>query len=203
MALKFDKKALWEEVTARIEDQVDIGLFFLIRNKCILDRIENTSAVIVAPSQTILYQMERYAAKAIQTALEELIGHSIRISFILGRSRIFEDERNKSKVTSNAGADPETELTELHRQYGDIMGVVDGHPVFRQACLAREKGGWGMFPELLTDACRDYGVLAVLQAVRHIGNRPGVQHPRARLLDELKRGKYGYKLAQGASILGL
>jgi len=94
------------------------------------------------------------------------------------------------------------ELGALHAQYGDIMGIVDNHPVFVQASKEFIKGGWGIFRKELTNLCKDYGADVVLKGLRDVANRPSAERPRAYFLRNLKAGVYGHKLAVGANIVG-
>jgi len=95
------------------------------------------------------------------------------------------------------------ELGALHAQYGDIMGIVDHHPVFVQATKPLIQGGWGIFNKELTNLCKDYGVLTVLKGLRDVASKPHVDRPRAYFLKNLKAGVYGHRLATSANILGL
>jgi len=94
------------------------------------------------------------------------------------------------------------DLGTLHARYGDIMGIVDNHPVFVQACKPLTEGGWGIFNKELTNACKDYGADIVLKGLRDVANRPSVDRPRSYFFKNLRTGVYGHKLAVPASPIG-
>jgi hypothetical protein len=84
----------------------------------------------------------------------------------------------------------------LFERYGDVMGVVDRHPTFRKVTLPVAEGGWGVYPQALTNACKQYsvdgdlgtGVLTVLEAIRYTANYPAARNKAAFLWAVLRNG---------------
>lgn len=98
-------------------------------------------------------------------------------------------ETQSNVTVTNSEPGDEDEAT-LFQKYKDIMGIVDNHPVFRKATLQVEKGGWGIFPQILTNKCKEYGVMAVLNGIRYVANKPSVKNPRAFFLHALEKGQF-------------
>jgi hypothetical protein len=199
-----DKKALWNYVTTRASEDLESGLAFMLMDRCYLDSIENGKAIIGTKTEAVRVQVERKAVTAIQNAITEILGYSVQIAITLGRPRIFE----KSCFTETLhygrnvlGGEKEVEF--LHNRYGDIMTIVDKQALFQQVCKPLDKGGWGLFRPVLTNACKDYGIVAVLKGLRETAERSDITKARAAFLSDLKQGKFGGKLPFGANILGL
>lgn len=102
-----------------------------------------------------------------------------RIDFV-GFTQVALNESYKAKNSKNASNQtvPTTEADLLLERYGDIMGVVDNHPAFQMATKPLREGGWGLYPQALTNACKTQseqgdistGVAKVLQALRFTAN---------------------------------
>jgi hypothetical protein len=196
-----DKKALWLQVLDDLSGQLDMGVFFRLRNDTWLDNLTFGKAVLAVRTGTLQTLCEKRLARTIEKAFSEAMDRPVSVSIVLGRSKIIEKRQKQDAMTHNR--DESEELQRLHQTYGDIMGIVDNHPIFCKASLPMTAGGWGIFPQVLTNACKDYGVLTVLNGLRDTASRPKARNPRAFFLAALKRGDYGYKLARGADILGL
>jgi hypothetical protein len=198
-----DKKGFWLDAVDGLADQLDPGFYFMLRNNAYLDRIEHGEATIALGSVSLQRLCERKYARTISKALSEAMDQGITVSFVHGPARIYEKPRNTPVPRNNKETDTdEMELAMLHDQYGDIMSIVDNHPVFRFASLPLTAGGWGIFPQILTNACKDYGVLAILAGLRDIAGRANIRNPRGFFLMALERGDYGGKLAKSANSIG-
>ncbi len=198
-----DKQALWQHVIDELAETIDPGLYFMLRKDAYLDSLEFGKAVVSVCTESLKTICEQKLTRVLQKTLSQATNRPVSISIVLGQSRIIEKAAQKPTLGPDiVNSSRDVELALLHQKYGDIMGIVDNHPVFRQATLPLAKGGWGLFPQVLTNACKDYGVLTILDGLRDTANRPNVRHPRAFFLAALKRGDYGYKLARGAAILG-
>ena len=198
-----DKQRLWQHITETLSESIDPGLFFMLRQDAYLDSLELGKAVIAVRTESLQVICEKKLARSLQKVFAETLNRPVTLSIVLGGPRIIEKRSNQAFAGQDTST-PESsaELALPHRQYGDIMGIVDNHPVFRQASLPLTQGGWGIFPQVLTNACKDYGVLTILDGLRDTASRTQVRNPRAFFLSALKRGDYGYKLARGASIIG-
>lgn len=192
-----DKKAMWSEIVLRLEERVEPGLFYMLLYRCYLDSAENGKAIIIAQTRSLQTTLEQKSLRLLQKAVEAVTGQKLQIVIVVGHPRIIENDQKEQSAV-----DDEQELAALHKEYGDIMGIVNGHFVFRQACQKINKGGWGIFPPLLTDACKEYGVMTVLKGLRYVANQPKVEDPRAFFFDRLRRGEFGYRLAVSAPTLG-
>ena len=198
-----DKKGFWHDVVDALSDKMDSGFYFMLRNNAYLDRLERGEAIISVGSESMQRLCERKYAKMIAKAFSEEMNQAISVSFVYGPSRIIEKPREELVPRDNKDrVSDELALAMLHDQYGDIMSIVDNHPVFRQASLPLTANGWGIFPQILTNACKDYGVLNVLSGLRKIASSPGIRNPRGYFLAALERGDFGGTLARGAQILG-
>jgi|GEM_PF-1702887 len=93
-------------------------------------------------------------------------------------------------------------LAALHATYGDIIGIVDNHPVFKAAHTPITKGGWGFKKKILTVYCKVYGADVVLTGLRVVANKPSVKRPRAYFTKELKNERWGKKLMVTADMTG-
>jgi hypothetical protein len=88
------------------------------------------------------------------------------------------------------------EAAMLFERYGDVMGVVDKHPTFRKVTLPVAEGGWGVYPQALTNACKQHsvdgdlgtGVLKVLEAIRYTANYPAARNKAAFFWAVLRNG---------------
>jgi hypothetical protein len=84
----------------------------------------------------------------------------------------------------------------LFERYGDVMGVVDKHPTFRKVTLPVAEGGWGVYPQALTRACKEHsvdgdlgtGVLKVLEAIRYTANYRAARNKASFLWAVLRNG---------------
>jgi hypothetical protein len=198
-----DKKGFWLDVVDGLADRLDSGFYFMLRNNAYLDRIERGEATVAVGSASLQRLCERKYARTIAKALSEGLDQGITVSFVHGPARIHEKPRNESGPRDNTvDCTEDMELAMLHDQYGDIMSIVDNYPVFRFASLPLTAGGWGIFPQLLTNSCKEYGVLTVLAGLRDIAGRANIRNPRGFFLMALERGDYGFKLAKGAKTLG-
>ncbi len=91
---------------------------------------------------------------------------------------------------------PTGEASVLFDRYGDVMGVVDQHPAFRKATTPIDQGGWGLFPQALTNACKQHstdgdlgtGVLKVLEAIRYTANYRAARNKAAFFWAVLRNG---------------
>jgi hypothetical protein len=89
---------------------------------------------------------------------------------------------------------PEAEM--LFERYGDVMGIVDNHPTFRKATAPIAEGGWGVYPQALTRACKEHsidgdlgtGVLKVLEAIRYTANYRAARNKASFLWAVLRNG---------------
>lgn len=203
-----DKKALWQQAVTRLEAQLDPGLFYQLLNRCYLDSLEQGKGLLIAPSPAIQTQIERKAQRILEQSLTQLTQKPVRLQVALAKNRLYQvqtepviNTRHLNEVATVLT--DERQLAELHATYGDIMGIVDNHPLFHQVCKPIPQGGWGIFPQLLTNACKDYGVLTVLEALQRVANKPGLKNRRAYFFSQLKTGSLGYRLAKPADILGL
>jgi hypothetical protein len=197
-----DKKRLWKDVVNSTAEWIEPGLFFILLNRCYLDSLEGGKALIVAATETFQRMIEKNTLKALKAGFQEEKSPVLEIQVMTRPRRIIESGQNNLLSTDDTADAKKTALKELHEAYGDIMGIVDNHPVFKKACLPLVQGGWGIFPQLLTNACKDYGVITILYGLRYVSSRPGVKNPRAYFFDRLKRGEFGDKLVIGAELLG-
>ncbi len=84
----------------------------------------------------------------------------------------------------------------LFERYGDVMGIVDNHPTFRKATAPVAEGGWGVYPQALTRACKEHsldgdlgtGVLKVLEALRYTANYRAARNKASFLWAVLRNG---------------
>ena len=223
-----NKVKLWQEACYQIlEERPDIG--YLLQDKAYLDSLERGQAIVGVKTWNLLEMLERkHIVSLLEQVFTEITGKAIQVKLTHGRPRIIEckpktmpqqcSECGKSpshcvceygplapKQAASANTIPwaNPELGALHAQYGDIMGIVDNHPVFVQAAKPLTEGGWGIFNKELTLACKEYGVLTVLKGLRDVANKPHVSRPRAYFYKNLKAGTYGHRLATSANILGL
>ena len=208
MLLKTDipnKPKLWQKVCYQVQEENE-NLGFLLQDKAYLDSLERGMAIVGVKSHPILEMLERKkAVPLLEKILSEMTGKPIQVLLAHGRPRIFEPKPKVQTVQqtgTKAIAWKDAELGALHAQYGDIMGIVDNHPVFVQACKPLPEGGWGIFNRELTNACKDYGAHVVLKGLRDVANRPDVDKPRGYFFKNLKAGVYGHKLAVPASPIG-
>lgn len=211
-----DKKALWKEIVYETSERIDDGLFQILLNQCYLDNLERGYARIMVRNAALQRMVEQKAVKALEKAFAETLRQPVQLRILVGHPRMFERSSFTPGFASIAsttpllpepgsitGQDPqEAERVSLHERYGDIMGIVDNHPTFRKAGLPIEQGGWGIFPQLLTNACKEYGVMAVLNGLRVTGSQPDTKNPRGRFFDALREGQFGHKLAIAASVVG-
>ena len=223
----YDKRLVWNEVIQRITEEAGFEALNLVQEHAYLDSIENHTAIIGFQSYTWMETFQnKHLVPLLQGILSDLLKAKIQVKLTLGRPRFIESKPKQAPKQCGECLKPhpnciceygphplkpgpesplkwaDPELGALHEQYGDIMGIVDKDPIFVQATTAIEKGGWGIFPAILTNACKDYGVLTVRNGLRDVASKPHIIRPRAYFLDNLKAGVYGYKLARGASIIG-
>jgi hypothetical protein len=197
-----DKKLLWKMAVDLLEAELGPALFHMLRDGCYLDSVEDGVAIVAAETEHMRDFYRKRSAQPLKEAFSKLLKRPVTVKFAVGHPRIIE---NKPKSPpSSQQSHPQTndaELALLHERYGDIMGIVDHHPVFKKASMPVDKGGWGIFPQLLTNACKDYGVMPVLNGLRFVANRPSVVNPRAFFFTALRKGQFGHRLAVGAKIL--
>ena len=186
------KKLFWASVVDGIEQEVDPGVFYLLRSSAWLERLEEGTVFVAAHSRAEVQLVDKKARRPLEKALSRELGQAIRVRLEVGQPRIAEPVRQalattpeESKPDESPSRGEEVELANLHDKFGDIMGIVDNHPLFRKVQAHPNQGGWGLFPQVLTLKCKDYGVLAVLKALRFVfqpseRHQPqGVLPPRA------------------------
>ncbi|WP_373533389.1 hypothetical protein [Vampirovibrio sp.] len=217
-----NKKVLWKAILAEAEDSLDPGLFFMLLDQCYIDSIDDGIVLIVAPTRNIQRLIEQKAMRALTQAILKNAKNPLSVKVTVGKKQLYQTksrfqhlakspdvpyEEEVHNVHCLLGGDrgeleAELELAKLHGRYGDIMGIVDNHPMFKEASKPVDQGGWGIFPQLLTNACKDYGVAAVLNALE-AAQKPKIQNPRTFFLKRLAAGDFGYRRAKGADTLGL
>lgn len=199
-----NKVALWKDACYLIqEERSDIAFF--IQDNAYLDSLEGNLAIVGVKTWTLLETFERRrVTPLLEKALSELTEKTIRVKLAHGRPRICEPQASKppAKPKNIHFRWKNEELGALHAQYGDIISIVDNHPVFVQACKPLTEGGWGIFNKELTNACKDYGADVVLAGLRDVANRPGAERPRSYFFKKLRAGVYGHKLAVTADPTG-
>jgi hypothetical protein len=178
---------------------------FVFQDKAYLDSLEGSLAVVGVQNWPLLATLEKQRIiPTLERAFAEIIGKAVRVKLAHGRPRILEtkaarltEERLIAEMTSGR-----PELEALHVQYGDIMSIVDNHPVFVRASKPLLQGGWGIFNKELTIACKDYGADVVLKGLRDVASNYKAVRPRPYFLKNLRDGVYGHRLAKAAPILG-
>lgn len=203
------KKGFWTEIVDDIADEIGPQTFYSLRNACWIDRREGDLVFIAVESQAMRDLLSSRAAKLLTDAFSKALNQPVRARFEYGSPRVMEPPKAvshlsgvKSHENTPSKTGDEAELALLHDKYGDIMGIVDKHPLFKRVQLPREKGGWGIFPQLLTNKCKEYGVMTVLRGLRFVSNRPSVIDHRAFFLTALDKGQFGYRLAVSPSVVG-
>lgn len=191
-----DKKAFWREVLDDLSDQIDPGLYFQLREKSYVDRIEPGKVVIAVLSEAMKHNCEKKYLYKIGRALSDALEHQVQVTFVHGPPRIFVKLPHRLQPT-------EYRLKALHDVHGDIMTIVNNDDFFRKVSTPLEHGGWGIFPEVLTNACKDYGVIAVQEGLAKVADMPKVENARGFFDAALKRGDFGEKLTRSADNLGL
>lgn len=221
-----DKRGLWQQVLAKVQEESGFDAYTMIQGQAYLDSVERGMAMIGVKSWQWIQTLERKRVHfLLQSVFSELMKQPVKIKLVLGHPRLIEKApKPKAKLCGQChqlhdiciceyGPHPEPrkapeinwshrELGALHEQYGDIMGIIHKHPVFVHAITPIEQGGWGIFPEILTNACKDYGAHVVLKGLRQTGQSARVKQPRAYFLDNLEAGRYGHKLGRSAEIIG-
>lgn len=189
-----NKVQIWQKVLREVAEMVDFGTLAMLRDNAYLDSLDDGVAKIGCKSYTwrdVFHQKQLW--KPLEQVFSELYDTKIRVIFAHGRPRIMENKTSQQAHNSLAEAQ-DAELKELHSQYGDIMGIVDNHPLFKQASTAVEKGGWGIWPQILTTSCKEYGVMTVLKGLRDVAASPDITRPRSYFLTCLRNGRWGHRL---------
>jgi hypothetical protein len=210
-----DKRAVWEDITAMVEAAVGTAFYYTLVSRCWLDSLEGDTAIVATDTEFMVSLVRKRASRALGFAFSEYKGAPVSVQIVQGNPRIHapmvnpEDEEYVVHIRSQVASSPydreqaeKCELAILHQRYGDIMGIVDNHPLFKRACRDIDKGGWGIFPQLLTNACKDYGVIAVRNGLSFVANRPSAKKPRALFFTLLREGKFGHRLVVGANHYG-
>lgn len=198
----WNKAEIWKQATRALAEEVDPGVMNMLHyGKAYLDSIERDIALIGVQSGVYEQMLNRRRIdEKLAKILSDLCGKSVRVLFVNGRPRII--ERRKNQPVEPSPASEEEELAMLHAKYGDIMGIVNRHPVFVRATTPMVHGGWGYHKEVLTNYCKDYGPVAVLKGLREVAADPSVKRPRVFFRDELKAGRWGHKLTVTPSLTG-
>lgn len=205
MAYVIDKTQVWQAALEMVDEySFGPGLFWQLWNECYLDSVEDGLAIVGVPSNIFLTIFHQKASRLVRHALEEVLGYPVRVKAVVGSPRLFTRLEEVPQIPADIpNADVERhELALLHERYGDIMGIVDNHPLFKKASIPLEKGGWGIWPQKLTLFCKEYGVMAVLNCLRYISNKPSVRKPRGFFFEAMERGQFGHKLAISRDVTG-
>jgi len=220
-----DKRGLWQRVLAKAQEESGFDAYTMLQNQAYLDSVERGVAIIGVKSWNWIQTLERKRVHfLLQSVFTELMKQTIKVKLVIGHPRLVEKaakpelkpcglcQQQPDVCICEYGPHPQPELPKinwahpelgaLHEQYGDIMGIIHNHPVFVHAIAPIDQGGWGIFPEILTNACKDYGAHVVLKGLRHTGKAARVKQPRAYFLNNLESGIYGHKLARSAEIIG-
>lgn len=197
----WDKVKIWNRALRLLAEEVDFGMLTLVQKNAYLDSLEDGVALIGCKSFTLMETFQRKQLyRKLEPILSELCQTEVVVQYAQGRPRII--EKPHPEMLNILMPIDDDELAALHAQYGDIMGIVDNHPVFVKAHTPIKNAGWGIFKKLLTKHCTDYGVMAVLTGLREVASKPKVKKPRAYFLKELQRGRWGHKLVVTPSIVG-
>lgn len=201
---RFDKRRIWALVVRKVQEETRFDVLTLLQDKAYLDSLDNGIAIIGLKSSTWEEMLRRKGlVPVLQRVISELLKAEYHVRLVIGRPRIIEPKTKKFNVANlKAANQDEVELADLHIRYGDVMGIVDSHPLFLKASTPITAGGWGLFPQILTTICKEYGVMTVLECLRYVADQPHVTRPRAFFLKVLKSGQFGHRLAQGKAIIG-
>ncbi len=227
-----NKIKLWQKACYRIQEEGSELGFLLQDKAYLDSLERGIAIVGVKSSALLDMLERKRAVPLLEKVFSELTGKPVSVKLAHGRPRLYERKApsqikphlrpcGQCQKTPNdclceygpwpqpvaQASKPEIDwknedLGALHTRYGDIMGIVDNHPVFVQACKPLTEGGWGIFNKELTNACKDYGADIVLKGLRDVANRPSVARPRSYFFKNLRTGVYGHKLAVPASPIG-
>ncbi len=195
-----DKKAVWAEVVNALENALNPGQTFMLLKHSYLDSVEGDDATVVVDSDTIRGIFVRKVKPQVTQALSDIMKRPIRLRIGVSKMQIQEQFLNEGAAVVPGSSpvrlsDDETVLLE---RYGDIMGIVNNHPLFKRAISPIDRGGWGIFPQILTKKCKEFGITPVLHALRHTADLSSVRNRRAFFLHTLDKGQFGPRLAMSS-----
>lgn len=205
MSFVIDKKAVWESALGELDElRPGSPMFWVLWNECFLDSVEDGLAIVGAPSDFHRSRIQQSIQHHLREALEEVLGYPVRLKVVVGNPRAFTKPTEAVRVPENVpNMDAEAhELALLHERYGDIMGIVDNHPLFKKAGTPLDKGGWGIWPQKLTLYCKDFGVMAVLRCLRYMSNKPSIRKHRGFFFEVMDKGQFGHKLVVSRDFTG-
>lgn len=187
-----DKLEVWQSVVKQMTEELGFEAYNILQKYTYLDSLEARTAIIGFKSQVWLDTFESKGLLPVVTRmLGEILQAEIRVKLVIGRPELIIPPAYVplAKQTGKCKA----KLDRLHAQYGwDIMSIVLGHPMFVKAATHITKGGWGLFPQILTLCCHEHGILNTLNALEYTATLHHVEKPRAYFLKILREGKSGY-----------
>lgn len=188
-----DLKNIWTIAVDEIEQEVSSGLYHMLRDGFELASVNEKQVIVRTESEFNLDLARRKAGRALKNAFVGLLDREVNVTFTVDRLEAV-PVSSGSDFSGPHRANDGDELTILHERYGDIMGIVDNHPLFCKATAPEDKGGWGIFPQLLTNACKEYSVMTVLATLRFTAGRNSVINRRAFFFTVLRKEQFGKKI---------
>ena len=112
-----------------------------------------------------------------------------------------DQETKKSTSYKNHEVRAGFDADALIERYGDVMGVIDNWKPLEIVTRPVEQGGWGVWPQALTNAVKRHsdggdlavGLLKVWDAVQYTRNCRQARNRAAFLFSVLKNGKKALK----------
>lgn len=192
-----DLKHIWTMAVDEIEQEVSPGLYHMLRDGFELASVNEKQVIIRTESEFSLGLVRRKASRALKSAFIGILDREVNVTFTVDKLDAVPVSSGSDFVEPHRVNDGD-ELAILHERYGDIMGIVDNHPLFCKASAPVDKGGWGIFPQLLTIACKEYTVMTVLTTLRFTAGKRSVRNPRAFFFKVLHNEQFGKKLTVNA-----
>lgn len=148
----------------------------------------NGTAILLTPSAFSRNLLVKRYGKSIKRTLTTLMGQKIDLQIrvdesleqvktapVPDRNDPIPDAQAKDGGSLSTGARALQEASLLLEQHGNIMDVIDHSPFFRKVIAPLQEGGWGIYPQSLTNACKiqsregdlTTGLAAVIHAVRY------------------------------------
>jgi hypothetical protein len=200
-----DKKAFWENILLESVEILDNLIFYSVYQRYYLDSIHDNYAIIVAQTDVYRNFFLKNALRPIQTTFRKVLKKpDFQLRVAVSKAPLLEEllPEGNYHLPFSPEVDNKSDINTLHARYGDIMGIVDNHPLFVKVQMPLERGGWACWPQALTNRCKEYGIMPVLNAIRYVGNMPNAKNRRALLFHVIDNGHFGPKLTITPSLVG-
>ncbi len=186
-----DNKALWLQIWEDCRPELGEAMYLGGKSFYALDGVHEGVATIISPTKYGQEDFLRRAIKPLKAALAKRFTAELRVQVVVKEPEATAQQR------VYATAEPSSRVGKgLFDEYTDLMDVIDRHPSFTKVTAPLSAGGWELFQQALTNACKAKsvdgdlatGVEYVLAVIEYVGKQRNARSKAAIFWSVLKNG---------------